>query len=429
MYQLRQNIAKTPIIGRFFVLLLSGLMLPLAAQANEPGLTLASAIERSFQAHPELGAFQYRRKIAEGNVMQAGVGTKPTLDLQIEDGYGSGQYPDAENLQTTLGISWVLEGELLDQRQHSARQGSTLLYIDYQITRLDVAAETGRRFMALLALQQQSALAEQALAMAQRTVKELRQREQAGKTSAVDSLRAKAAMARYALAVEDLEHEMRSQRRELAALWQRRGMSEALLGDLAAPRVDIDFTALSTALNRNPYVERLLTQKRISQSELALAKAEAKSRWRISAGVRRFEATDDVALVAGLSIPLGGQSRSQGRFDSLQAEADLQAANAKALRLALEARLYVLVQEYQHARHVAESLRQDILPSLKLALSEAERGYQLGRHTYQEWAAVQREWLTAREDLLDSQLSAQLTYLEIERLTGAPTLLINEVTP
>ncbi|AKH68780.1 outer membrane protein [Spongiibacter sp. IMCC21906] len=425
---------KIPIYGRFFVAvcapLLMYLVLSQGVHAAEPDLTLGAAIQRSFASHPDLQAFAYRRDIAQGNLRQSGVGTPPSLDMQVEDGFGSGDYADTQNLQSTLAIiSWVVEGDLLDTRQQSARQRLSLLDDDYRIKRLDVAAETGRRFMTLLGLQRKRELAAQVLEMAEDTASELGQRQRAGKTSAVDTLRAQAARARAELALEDYDHEIRSQGRKLAALWNERQFAESVSGDLSTTQPTLDFNALRAALASNPAVARLLTQERMTQSEIALAKAEAKSRWRFSAGVRRYEASDDVGLVAGVSIPLGGERRARGQIEALKAEAALHAVNADNLRLELETRLFVLAQEYNHALHVAEALRDDIIPTLKQALVESRQSYLRGRHSYQEWAAVRNEWLSAKEDLLDSQLSAHLTYLEIERLTGLPTQLMKEVNP
>ena len=99
------------------------------------------------------------------------------------------------------------------------------------------------------------------------------------------------------------------------------------------------------------------------------------------------------------------------------------------MQIVLEARLYVLLQEFQHAQHVVGALREQIIPTLEQAQKEARNAYQLGRYSYQDWRGVQQELLATRSHLLDSQFKAQLTRVEVERLTGLPLLGNDEVNP
>ena len=102
------------------LILIPLLMAMSTASVAEKFLTLNEAIQRSFAKHPELHAFNYRRAAADGMAQQARVGSRPQLGLSVEDGFGSGDYSGADSLQSTLSISWVLEGDLLQQRGHSA---------------------------------------------------------------------------------------------------------------------------------------------------------------------------------------------------------------------------------------------------------------------------------------------------------------------
>ena len=423
---------EKPIMNRFFwrkaITLLPLLLIMPAVSLAETSLTLSEAIQRSFANHPELRAFSYRRAAADGMAQQARVGSRPQLDLSVEDALGSGDYSGADSLQSTLSISWVLEGDLLQQRGHSVDVQKQVISDEQAIKKLDVAAETARQFLTVVVYQQRKALAEAARAQAESVAKELSKRMDAGKSLLADKLRAEAELARADIALEDLDHEIRGAKRMLATQWNARQTDfDIASGSLAIAAEKLDYEALAQQLSSHPRVQKLLSQERVAQSEIALAKTEAQSRWQFSTGVRRFENTDDYALVAGFTVPLGGEQRNSGRIAALAAERDRYRADADAMQIVLEARLYVLLQEFQHAQHVVGALREQILPRLEKAQSEARNAYQLGRYSYQDWRGVQQELLATRSYLLDSQFKAQLTRVEIERLSGLPLLGSDEV--
>lgn len=83
--------------------------------------------------------------------------------------------------------------------------------------RLDAAAETARFFSSCLANQTRRISANKAVQLAQETVSEFQQRVQAGKSPQADLSRAQAELARIKLNQEDIEHELLSARRRLAA--------------------------------------------------------------------------------------------------------------------------------------------------------------------------------------------------------------------
>jgi cobalt-zinc-cadmium efflux system outer membrane protein len=298
------------------------------------------------------------------------------------------------------------------------------------IKTLDVAAETARKFLTVVVYQQRKELAKAARVQAESVVKELSKRMDAGKSLLADKLRAEAELARADIALEDLDHEIRGAKRMLATQWSARQTDfDTALGSLAIATDKLNYEVLAQQLSGHPRVQKLLSKERVAQSEIALTKTEAQSRWQFSTGVRRFENTDDYALVAGFTVPLGGEQRNSGRIAALAAERDRYRADADAVQIVLEARLYVLLQEFQHAQHVVGALREQIIPTLEEAQKEARNAYQLGRYSYQDWRGVQQELLATRSHLLDSQFKAQLTRVEIERLSGLPLLGNDEVNP
>jgi cobalt-zinc-cadmium efflux system outer membrane protein len=152
---------------------------------------------------------------------------------------------------------------------------------------------------------------------------------------------------------------------------------------------------------------------------LRLAQQGAKPNWRITAGIRQLQQTDDQAFMAGITIPLATRNRNQGRIAAARAALAMTDASRTATRVAIETQLFALYQELQHSLHRAAMLRDEILPRVEKALDETERAYEMGRYSYFELRVAQADALRARTALVVAFIDAHRNTIEIERLTGA----------
>lgn len=157
----------------------------------------------------------------------------------------------------------------------------------------------------------------------------------------------------------------------------------------------------------------------MAEAELRLAEEQGNPVWQISTGVRRYEGTDDFAVVAGISTPFGRGNRNQGRIAEIKARLSQQGAEAEALRIRIETSLFIVYEQLLNNIHQRETLKNDIVPTLEHALRETNKAYELGKYSYPEWLVVRNELLDAQSALTDVSLAAQLSQNEIERLTGA----------
>lgn len=390
-------------------------------------LTLQSAVEQSLTQHPRLAVEQFRSAAAQANVRHSSVGTKPELNLTVEDALGSGIYSSADSAQTTLSIAWVLEGGLLETRESTALSEQAVISSEIKAKRLDVAAETAARFMQALLLQQRSELVTAMVKLSGQTLDQIQRRINIGQAANVDALRAKAQLEEARLLQDDIEHEIRVAYRELATtMGDPETGFQRVSGNLSQLGKPVKFEQLAQSLDSNPGLAILNNRKRLAESRLALTKAEARSRWKFSTGVRHYALEDDVAMVAGVTLPLGGERRNRNAIESAALQVQASAAETEAQRLELTTQLYKLHEQWLHALHVNESLQTNILPLLRQSLRETQRAYQRGQATYQMLNDVQSELLSAEGRLLDIQHRAHLNRIEIERLTGAP---LNGLTP
>lgn len=384
-----------------------------------PTINLHEAVTKTLSGNPELLALDYQLQAQEGKILQAGFAPSPELSIELEDAFGSGDYNRFDNAQTTISIAWVLERGVRQRYIDVAHAGSTFITSEGEVKRLDSAAETARRYLVSLAFQTRKANAEKNVNLAQKTIQAVRKRVKAGKTPEAELLRAKVELARSKLELEDIEHELVSANRRLAAQWGATTPEfEHVEGDILSLPALESFETLKKQLQNNPEFTRLLSDQRLKQAELQLVKAQSRPSWRVKAGVRHIESTNDQALVAGISIPFGKGTRNTGRIAEANANLEKIQLQEDATRVRLETTLFVLYEKLQHSLHVISTLRRKIIPPLEQALIETRRAYNLGRYSYLEWRSVQAELLDANDALIEASIDAHRNIIEIERLTG-----------
>lgn len=383
-------------------------------------LNLRDAVTKTFEYNPELRAFSYQLKAQDGRALQASMAASPELNFIVEDAFGSGNYNSFNQVQTTISISWILEGDIRQGYIDVARAGTITLTTEATIRRLDVAAETTRLYLVSLANQTRLINADNAVRLAKQTVSAVSKRVEAGKSPEAELARAQAEVARTELALEDIEHQLNSSIRQLAAQWGNTNPGfKRVTGNIFDLPILASLETLKTHLDQNPEFSRLLSEKHLKQAELNLAVAQSSPEWRVNLGVRHFELSNDQALVAGITIPFGERSRNAGRIAEARANLSQTAAKEDQLRVRFETVLFVLYQELQHSFHRVDTYRNKIIPRLEKALQETRRAYNLGRYSYLELRSVQADLLEARTRLIEASIDAHLKVIEIERLTGA----------
>lgn len=382
-------------------------------------ITLDEAVTKSMQRNPALMAFGYQMDAMRGRVEQAGLAPNPELTIAVEDVLGTGVLQGIDSAETTVSIAWVLERNVRDRRVDAARANASLAAVDTDILRVDVAAETARRFLTLLANQARAITMSEAVLLAEETVKAVQRSVESGRTPQADLARAAAALARERLAQEDIEHELVSARHRLAAQWGETTPDFTQVeGDaFALPNVE-PFANLRERIEQNQDIARYLSSQRLAEAELRLADAQRKPSWQAHLGVRRLESTDDHALVAGITIPLVLRNRNQGRIAEAHANIEQSRADTEAARVRIETTLFVLYEALQHSLHRANTLSTEVIPRIESALLETRNAYERGRYSYLEWSTVQAELIGARRERIEACIDAHRNVIEIERLTG-----------
>ncbi|HVJ61155.1 MAG TPA: TolC family protein [Tahibacter sp.] len=392
---------------------------PFAGMAQD-ALPLREALERTLKSNPDLAAYQYVLKAQDGRIAQAGLKPNPTLSASLENVLGTGQVKSFDNAELTLSLSQLIElGGLRDKRVAVARGERETLAIDGHIRRLDVVAETARRFVTLASLQEQHRLTHQAVELAEKTAVAVDRRIKAAKSPLAEQERAVVALERARNDDAHAEHEILTARYALAAAW---GATEPDFERANADLYDLTtiapYDTLLSNLQATPDLERYLSEARMRESEVTLALASAKPGIEVGVGLRRLQGSRDTALVFSVGMPLPVYNRNQGFVAEAQARASGAQAQRDAEAVKARTSLFGYYRELVDRRREVEALAQRALPSAESALKNTEYAYERGRYGYLEFVDAQRELLSVKRSLIDAATQYHLTLIEIERLTG-----------
>ena len=383
-------------------------------------LTLDDAFSRVDQSHPDLRLVDARAGLLSAEREQAGQRPALTVGAEIENALGTGETRGLNGAELTLTLASVLErGGKLDARRALAQSRIDALAVQRETRRLDLLAETARRYLAVVAANRSRMLAILDVEQRTRTVAAARQRLQAGASPESVLLTAQAALARAELARDRSAQQAQAARQHLAALWGERAPTfDTVAGDpLALPSI-ASLDALTSELQRTPELAQFADERRIAEARVQLARSAATPDLDWQIGVRRLQGTDDTALVAGISLPLGSRARAQPEIRAAEAELEVLSIERESKGLSLYSTLVEAHGRYTVAVAEVDRLQRDVIPKLGRAEQAAERAYRAGAISYLEWAQLQSERTAARQQQLSVALDAQRALIEIQRLTG-----------
>jgi len=383
-------------------------------------LTLDDAFQRVAQSHPELRLFGSRADVLSAERDRANLRPALVGGASVENAFGINDARGVQAAELTLTLASVFErGGKLDARRTLAQSRIDALAVQREARRIDLLAEVARRYLAIVAAQQQRDIARFDIGQRQRTVAGARQRLQAGASPESAVLTAQAALARADLDRARAEQRVIAGRQHLAALWgEREPTFDVVAGDpIVLPDV-ADFSALAALLDRTPELTQFVGEQRIREARLQLARTSGTADIEWQVGVRRLQALDDVALVGSVSVPLGASRRAQPEIRVAEAELAALEIEREVKGLSLYSTLAEAHGRYRVAQLEVQRMQTDVLPKLGKAEAAAERAYRGGAISYLEWAQLQSERTQGRKQQLDAALDAQRALIEIQRLTG-----------
>jgi cobalt-zinc-cadmium efflux system outer membrane protein len=404
---------------------LAGLLLAATLLAVGPAhaapLTLSEALSRAAQADPNAAAFTARRAAAEAAVRQAGVKPNPSLSLEVENFAGSGNYGLLGRPETTLSYEQPLErGGKLEARTARARAEADVVRLRAEVRTLDHLRDAQAAYAEALATEAELLVAEARLLSARQSQADVMRRVKSARDPLFAGSRAEALTAQAEIARDRAAEAARTAKLLAASYWG------------GAP----DFTlSLDGFFN----VTAPADLPEASPSDLALAEAErgvAQAAVRVEqsrgvadptvrGGLRHFGDGSDVALVAGVSIPLGVGRTNRANVDRARAEqsaAEAEAAAAKVVRdretVRLTARLRALAGE-------SERIRAEVIPHAIRTVEQVTAGFNRGGFQFLDVTEAERALAEARARRVEVLRDYHLGLAALDRLTGKHRSLLS----
>jgi len=403
----------------------------LIVNADTNDLTLTLAVKQALQQNPTLKVYPLKKQGLLGEYQTANLKPQYKLNIETEQFAGTGELSGIDSLETTVSLSSVVEmGGKRQSRTGIIASKRSVLETKQQIAALSLLGDVTRKYVTLLAIQQQQSLANEALNLTTSALKIVKNRSKAGVSPAFEVDRAIAAQAKAELTLASIEQQLEYRKISLAAMWgDTRFSYNKLDGDLFSFGNDIDFDSLYARVAQNPMIQLFAAKERLSQSIVRLAKTESTADVSWSIGLRQTQETSDTSLVAGFSMPLISSDRNRGAITTALAKQNEVYIQKDIAILTMHAQLFRAFNNRKQAIRTVRKLKQIIIPSLEKSMLATLKAYQQGRYSYLETVSARQELLSAKRTLIDAAQAALKYGAEIEQLTAEPLAASNYALP
>lgn len=381
---------------------------------------LRDALKLALANNPNLAVRGWEVRAAEGRIQQADVLPNPELGIELENFGGSAERQGFDGAEATLQLSQLVElGGKRAKRRKKAQAEQAVSGWDYEVSRLEVYTITTKAFFNVLVAQRLVALKQGQLELAASVLETVQERVAAGRVTTLEETKAKVEESSSRIALQHARRELDAARTELVAAWGGSpptfGTAEGNLDLLdALPPIENILQLIADS----PEVRRWDAEQLLRQSALTLEQAQQVPDLTISAGVRRYQESDDNAFIAGISIPLpifglnrGAVREAETRLP--QGFAQKEAAIVQAARSARQT-----YNELSAVHLEVQSLVEVILPGAKQAYEAAQTAYREGQIGLLDVLDAQRTLFEARTRHADALGAYHNAKADLERIIG-----------
>lgn len=391
------------------------------APRNPEGIiTLHDAIALALSQNPELKASGWSVAAAEADALQLGRPRNPTATLSVEN------FGQPDNLpalpRQTLRISQVIE--LADKREKRLQLGQAeqrLKAWDYEQQRIEIAATTASRYVAVVVAQQRINLAKQQLKLAEAAYAIADDRVNNSTRPGYERDQAASRVALSQIEVDQAAQSLTEARADLAASW---GAEQAAFNDVSgdlAEQVELpSLESLQARMTNSPHLARWADEIAQRQQAIELARANGVTDPTIGGGVRYLSELDETVGVAEVSWPLPLLDRNEhgilaARLRLSQALAQKQAVQAEVSRQ--------LSRAYARANAASKTLKtldNQAIPAAQAAYDATRQAYEAGQIEYLIALEAERSLLDLQTLQLEAALAYHTAIIDLEHITASP---------
>ncbi len=374
--------------------------------------TLDEAIRRASEAAPLLQAGDAAISAAKAGARQANLRPNPSLSVEGENLIGTGPYRMLRQSEVSVTYSQPFErGGKRAARVALAQQDIGVAEASARIARLDLAAAVQRAYIDVLITDFAARISDERLETETQMQREALRRVRGYKDPLFVETRAAARVAQARLGRDEAHARQRNARNRLASFWAGSGADLQLADGLTLTNANSVTIAPADQALREAEIAR-------ARASVVVEQSRASQDYTLSGGARYLRETGDIALLAGVTIPLGRFDRNQGNIARAQAERQRREFLAEADRLEKRRRLASLSADADAARTRADAIMGQVYPRTVRTLEQVREGYNRGGFNFRDMQdaadailEVQDQWLAAITRFRDTQT-------EIDRLTG-----------
>ncbi|HEV7312299.1 TolC family protein [Sphingopyxis sp.] len=392
-------------------------------QISGPLLTLDEAVALAGGSAPAAEAAAADVDAASAARRVAGLRPNPALSVEVENFVGTGPYNGVNGADITASVAIPLElGGKRQARIAVADAAAHRAQIAQAIAQADIRFQVTELYIQASAAEVRVAIAEDQYRIAGDTARAATIRVQAGRASPLEQERAEVARL---TAETEAEKARRFADAARASLARRIGrpvtgpLDVAVLGGpgsgtMGPPRpVSAAGTLALAAADAD-----LAT----ADAGVELARSQRVPDLTVGPGVRRLEATNDVAAVFSVSVPLPLFNNGRAAVDQANAERRRADAQRRVTALDIEQKISDAEVEAANAAAAARVASGPALSSAMEAARIARIGYREGKFGQLELLDAERTLTEMRSASIEALASYQLAKARLERLTAPAPL-------
>ena len=401
---------------------------PVLAQTDALGTSVQGLLAYARAQSPELSAMRQEADAAAQRIGPAGALPDPVLRVELMNinNYGNDAAPSllpwkVGETKYTLMQSLPLWGKR-DLRRDAAAADAKQAEARSDATWAELAARIKTAYAEYYRAAGNQRLAGEVLGLMARLEQVAQARYAGGLVGQPDAIRAQLEQTSMRAELISLESEKRQLRARLNGLLARDGAAA-----LAEPDALRPLPALSTAdaaslaeraRERNPQILAELARLSAAQKNRELTQ---RNRYPdLQVGVSPSQMGSRITtwgVMFEMSIPLQQESR---RGQEREADAMVAAARSRAEAVSnqLLGELGVNLAGLDAARRTEALVKNQLLPQSQLTLQSALAAYENGKADFAMLLDAQRQIRKARQELLKSEVEAQLRLADIERIVG-----------
>ena len=393
-------------------------ILPITTSA-EISIDLQTALNRTLAGNPELKAFPSIIRGSEAMQLQADITPNPELGLEIENVLGSGNFQKTDNAEISLTLSQLVElGDKKANRLKFASAETQKLKSEYDLVRLDILAETSRRYYQILFFQEHQKLLTIRAMQEKDSLTSIQQRANAGASGQAEVSKMQLRHTRSFFQQTKLNDELKIAKSRLAAMWMTEVDFSRVLGNLSQVPKLLPMESIAKSVEKMPNVLHHQILRRVAESQFQLEKVNGRSNLRLGLGVKQHQSTSDQSLSFSFSMPLSLQNPNMGQIKASQSRLNLSLQQIDWSKRQLTLTLVRMRQHIDNLHSQLKMLKIEILPQAEKLLGETMRGYHTGHYSVLQWVDAQSELFHARQTIIDVYYQIYLAILEVERISG-----------